>query len=495
MKFFLLFIAACAVASGVNAQCDGGTVNPSSRVVCEGASYTFTVSGAQGNLQWQQNTVDPLSASDWSDIAGATNATYLITNVLQSTWLRVVSNPTGCAPQTSSVAIVHIAPPTLDVSITNITPTTLTVSWEPFSVGQQNISWTGSGGTGNQTAVNSPFTITGSLPEQCLCVMVSQSFTCPNTQPSEALCTPVSFDVSGDAQVCAGAGVSLQAIGSANFSWSPAGSLSTSSGSNVVAQPTVTTTYTVTAVQNGGFYGMCTSEDTVVIDVLPCGVPTNLQALYVDSANADISWSGDECAVKYRVRVQNMITGAVNLFLVNAPDTTKALTGLSPNTLYKIQVRSQCSPTASVLSSWSTPIYFTTSGIQNCTAPANVNATATSNTTAEITWTPVAGAAGYRLRYRMNGTTSWSPIIVNNGAASNQTISGLLPNTTYDYQIRTRCSINPLTWSNFTAIQTFTTPLRLGENVRPVSVCHRRQTVPTSLPPSGRWLRDRLRCY
>src|SRR6185436_12664176 len=30
--------------------------------------------------------------------------------------------------------------------------------------------------------------------------------------------------------------------------------------------------------------------------------------------------------------------------------------------------------------------------------------------------------------------------------------------------VRTKCSISPLTWSNYSPIQTFTTPLRLGEN-------------------------------
>jgi hypothetical protein len=73
--------------------------------------------------------------------------------------------------------------------------------------------------------------------------------------------------------------------------------------------------------------------------------------------------------------------------------------------------------------------------------PVNVAAAATSGsaTSLTITWGPVAGATGYRIR-RTEGTTGGTPVDVVNtlaGTAGSFTDSGLLPRTTYRYQIAT----------------------------------------------------------
>lgn len=203
-----------------------------------------------------------------------------------------------------------------------------------------------------------------------------------------------------------------------------------------------------------------------------CMLPLSPSSTNISSTGASVQWTGSACAVKYRVRIKNMSTGQTNLYFVNAPDTTKALTGLSPNTLYKVQVRSQCSTNGSILSSWSSPVYFTTltSIAIVCIPPTNPSATATSNSTATINWNGVTGANGYQLRYRMQGTPTWTPVVINNGLATSTNLTSLQPNTTYQYQLRTKCSTNPLTWSNYSAIQIFSTPLRLGENETAIDV-------------------------
>jgi hypothetical protein len=176
-----------------------------------------------------------------------------------------------------------------------------------------------------------------------------------------------------------------------------------------------------------------------------------------------IKWNMENDAIKYRVRVKNMSSGITNLYFVNAPDTTKSLTNLSANTTYQVKVRSQCSTNGSVLSSWSNTITFTTLGATTCIYPTNISANPTSNSTATISWTSISGAAGYQLRYKQNSASTWIPIPIPNSSTSSYNLTSLSPNTTYKYQLRTKCSISPLTWSNFSPIQTFTTPLRLGE--------------------------------
>ncbi|MCB0760400.1 MAG: exo-alpha-sialidase [Flavobacteriales bacterium] len=66
-----------------------------------------------------------------------------------------------------------------------------------------------------------------------------------------------------DVTICQGASVVLQASGGVSYSWSPAGSLDSSSGSTVIASPAATTTYTVVVTDTNG----CSDSDDVTVTV------------------------------------------------------------------------------------------------------------------------------------------------------------------------------------------------------------------------------------
>ena len=206
----------------------------------------------------------------------------------------------------------------------------------------------------------------------------------------------------------------------------------------------------------------------VTVNVVYSACPP-VGAVSVDSVNffgAHVSWTGNDCAVKYRVRIKNMATGTIALHFVLAPAITELIQGLAANTLYQVRVRAQCSPIGTVLSPWSAPVYFTTPGTMAavCASPSNVVAIPTSNSEATVSWTPVSGANGYQLRHRPQGSLGWTPVVINNGLATDAAVTDLTANTTYEYQLRTKCSVAPLTWSTYTAVQTFSTPLRIGND-------------------------------
>lgn len=79
---------------------------------------------------------------------------------------------------------------------------------------------------------------------------------------------PAEVSAGADQSICAGASIRLQATGGSTYQWSPTTGLDNPDVANPVAQPSVTTTYTVTAtnVHNGTEY---TASDQVVITVLP----------------------------------------------------------------------------------------------------------------------------------------------------------------------------------------------------------------------------------
>ncbi len=75
---------------------------------------------------------------------------------------------------------------------------------------------------------------------------------------------PISLTLSPDSSICGGQSIALSVQGAENFFWSPAGSLSDSTTSTVMASPTQSTNYVVV-----GFTGACSDSDTVTVTVLP----------------------------------------------------------------------------------------------------------------------------------------------------------------------------------------------------------------------------------
>ena len=75
---------------------------------------------------------------------------------------------------------------------------------------------------------------------------------------------PIDLSLSADTSICSGQSVTLVAGGAENLLWSPAGSLSDSTSSSVLASPTQSTSYSVV-----GFTGACSDTATVTVTVLP----------------------------------------------------------------------------------------------------------------------------------------------------------------------------------------------------------------------------------
>jgi hypothetical protein len=69
---------------------------------------------------------------------------------------------------------------------------------------------------------------------------------------------------SANATVCDGSSVALTVSGAAAYAWSPASGLNNTTGANVNAAPTASTTYTITGTQNG-----CTGTKTIAVTVTP----------------------------------------------------------------------------------------------------------------------------------------------------------------------------------------------------------------------------------
>ncbi len=230
----------------------------------------------------------------WSGIgivSGGSTATAVIN--APGSYSVTVTNAGGCSA-TSTVDIrenteVPIVSSTFMDSTSCSTPTVqLEVVFFPASC---TFTWTAPPtGTINNTGIFDPvisgsgvFTVTATNPAS-ECMAVSET-------TIEAVSQPLLITVNS-ATICAGSSASLTVNGSASsYTWSPSSSLSTITGSNVIANPTLSTVYSVTAAVNS-----CTATVNATVTVQP--------GVYVDAGRDTTINLGDYVTLSGRSNVE-----------------------------------------------------------------------------------------------------------------------------------------------------------------------------------------------
>lgn len=101
-----------------------------------------------------------------------------------------------------------------------------------------------------------------------------------------------------------------------------------------------------------------------------------------------------------------------------------------------------------------------------CSAPTGIFSDNITSTSAKIHWDGVAGGTKYQISYRPVAGGSW---LKKNAVTTVKTLNDLIPNTTYQYKIKTVCGVET---SPFSSLYNFTTlPLKEGEvNIIPIAI-------------------------
>ena len=109
---------------------------------------------------------------------------------------------------------------------------------------------------------------------------------------------------------------------------------------------------------------------------------------------------------------------------------------------------------------WWTVLHYLNGNVPNpCSIPANLSTTGITSAAATFSWSAVAGAASYNVRYRVVGTTTWT---TGTTTTTSLNAAGLTANTNYEWQVQTVCSGGN---SSFTASTTFTTAAAACSNI------------------------------
>ena len=215
-------------------------------------------------------------------------------------------------------------------------------------------------------------------------------------------------------------------------------------------------TYSATVTDANG----CAGNYSITILSSICDVPTSISSSNITGTKATLTWTGNSCAVKYRIQIRVMGTTAWNTTAVNAPTTTKSYITLLPLTTYEYRVRSDCNSTGTIASAYSSIQTFTT--LCNCEKPATINFTNIAQTTTTVNWTGNTCALKYRLQYRKQGVTAWTTATITAPTAT-KNLTALLSNSTYEIRMRSDCNATGSVNSGWTTTQTFTTALRLED--------------------------------
>ncbi len=184
-----------------------------------------------------------------------------------------------------------------------------------------------------------------------------------------------------------------------------------------------------------------------------CITPENLTVTAAISTSLSFDWEDIEGALKYRIRVRPQ--GTTTWTNKNPVNSEANFDNLTPGTTYQYRIRTQCPDGWTTWSPISTVDTESNGGGGNgdqCDTPEGANVQNVTESSAQISWSEVSGAIRYQVRYREQGFGD--PWTRQNSNSTSTTLSGLFPNATYEYKLRTRCDIG---WTPYTTIGTFTT--------------------------------------
>ncbi len=205
--------------------------------------------------------------------------------------------------------------------------------------------------------------------------------------------------------------------------------------------------FQIQTVCSAGNTSSFSSSATFTTPAPPCNVPTGIGSSSVTSNSAVLNWTAFAGATSYAV--QYRIVGASTWISSTCAVTTNTITGLTASANYEFQVKSVCS--ASNSSAFSSSSTFSTPA-PPCNIPTGLSSTAVTHNAVTLSWTAIAGATTYALRYRIVGAASW---ITSSSSTVSKNLSALTAASNYEFQVQTDCGSGNT--SSFTSSATFTT--------------------------------------
>lgn len=226
-------------------------VVPASQTVCAGSSATLTANAsAAATLQW------------FNGATALGTASTEVVNPVATTVYSVIATIGSCtAFATTTVVPINVLAPTAGSSAFSVCPGSAVTLTANAGISGATYTWVAPPSTtisNTSSAVDNPTSAT------TYTVFVSSGTCNGQITVQVGMSTGLSLTVAASAAtVCPGQTTTLTATGATNYTWSPAASLSTTSGSVTNASPNAATTYTVVGDNGAG----CTGTANITINM------------------------------------------------------------------------------------------------------------------------------------------------------------------------------------------------------------------------------------
>lgn len=233
----------------------------------------------------------------------------------------LVNNPASCNVWDTAYQYVTVHPSiTADFDFTTV-PCTNQFSFYDSSA-TAPVAWAWSFDDGGTSTLQNPSHTYGSTGTYNVQLISTTAFGCKDTTVVTLSNTTPATNIGPGDTICVNApGVQLNAFGGFAYSWAPAATLSSSTISNPVAQPTTTTTYTASISTLNALGDTCIQTQTVTVFVIdPSVYPLSI------SANHDTISAGETSII----HVITDTTLAVNFHPGGTADSTGYYFTVSP---------------------------------------------------------------------------------------------------------------------------------------------------------------------
>ncbi len=246
--------------TGANGTCTASAI----AFVDVSPTPTITITGAAPICSGQSVVLSGGTASTytWSANAGSVNTSTASVTPGGTTVYTLTGTTGSCTSSATTTVTVNTTPtlslPSSTYTICNGSSTAISVN------GATTFTWTTGTGLSCTLCANpnanptttTIYTVTGTTGT---CLSAPATVTV-NVNP-----LPTITAVPSSSTICSSNSSTITAGGANTYTWSPAGSLNSSTGTPVVATPTANTTYTITGTDVNG----CVNTNTVTINVAP----------------------------------------------------------------------------------------------------------------------------------------------------------------------------------------------------------------------------------
>lgn len=295
---------------------DSIKVNPNPATTCSGSSILLTASGAV-NYLWSPST----GLSDSTSAVVTANPTAVTTYTIKS-----YNNCEGWLTFVPATVVVTIGAP-LSVTVSPVAPTLCAgQSVTLIAKGGSSYQWIGTTDTTDSITV-SPSKDTsyelqvsnGSCIKDTFIAVHTGGVLAVNVQPQSQT-------------ICAGQSLTLKADGGYTYNWAPSTGLNSTTGDSVVATPSATVTYTVTAMDTLGCSGV--GVDTVTVVPVP-NTPTISQHgdTLISSASTDNQWYESGTAIAGATGQDLIIGNSTQTYTVAVENPADGCTSTSSSLL------------------------------------------------------------------------------------------------------------------------------------------------------------------